>query len=75
MLLPELELYGRASLEAFASHQKHACALVSRSGKCACGAAGGNPYATPEVSNHPTQEMAINPKLAPEATNGKPSLP
>ena len=39
------------------------------------GAAGGNPYATPEVSHHPTQEMAVNPKLAPEAHNGKPSVP
>ncbi len=42
--------------------------------KC-MGGTGGNPYATPEVSNHPGHEMAHNPKLAPEATNGKPVVP
>lgn len=51
-------------------HSQTMCTTV----KC-MGGTGGNPYATPEVSNHPGHEMAINPKLAPEATNGKPAVP
>lgn len=31
---------------------------------------GGNPYATPEASHHGAQELALNPKLAPETANG-----
>ena len=35
---------------------------------------GGNPYATPEASHHGAQELALNPKLAPEAANGNGKL-
>ena len=50
-------------------HGAHAfsCAYhVTRS----CEHAGGNPYATPEVSHHGAQELALNPKLAPAPANG-----
>ncbi len=52
-----------------AAPRSRPCALTGRRAP----GAGGNPYATPETSHHPNQELAASPKLAPEAHNGKPA--
>ena len=75
IVLPELPYRRQAASQTLLLAHLSGLRSVRHSIKGSCGAAGGNPYATPEVSHHPTQEMAVNPKLAPEAHNGKPSVP
>jgi hypothetical protein len=66
---PRAPLRGRAGRCGCAAPRSPRCALKG----CRARGAGGNPYATPETSHHPNQELAASPKLAPEAPNGKPA--